>query len=53
MNKNTESTHRSHMAKAASSALNAVLFVCANTNSCTMVHQPKAPSELSRYSKVK
>lgn len=53
MNKNTESTRRSHMAKAASTALNAVLFVCANTNSCTMVHQPKAPSELSRYSKVK
>lgn len=31
--------------------LSAVLFVCANSNSCLMIHQPKAPEGLSRYSK--
>lgn len=34
-----------------SALLSAVLFVCANTNSCFMIHQPKAPEALSRYSK--
>ena len=34
-----------------SALLSAVLFVCANTNSCLMVYQPKAPEALSRYSK--
>lgn len=33
--------------------LNAVLFICANSNSCILVHQPKAPENLSRYSKIK
>lgn len=33
--------------------LNAVLFICANSNSCILVHQPKAPEALSRYSKIK
>ena len=41
------------LAAALSAVLNAVLFVCANTNSCTMVHQIEAPAELSRFSKVK
>lgn len=31
--------------------LSAVLFVCANSNSCLMIHQPKAPEGLGRYSK--
>lgn len=31
--------------------LSAVLFVCANTNSCFMVHQPKVPEALNRFSK--
>lgn len=35
-----------------SSILCAVLFVCANTNSCGMVHQPEAPEGLARFSKV-
>lgn len=34
-----------------SALLSAVLFVCANSNSCFMIHQPKAPEALSRYSK--
>lgn len=34
-----------------SALLSAVLVVCANSNSCLMVYQPKAPEELRRYSK--
>lgn len=33
--------------------LNAILFVCANSNSCWMVYQEKAPKALERYSKIK
>lgn len=33
--------------------LSAVLFICANTASCGMVHQPSAPAGLERFSKVK
>lgn len=33
--------------------LNAVLFICANSNSTWIAHQPKAPEALSRYSKIK
>lgn len=40
------------IATALSSILCAVLFVCANTNSCGMIHQPEAPDSLSRFSKV-
>lgn len=39
--------------KFVSSTLCAVLFICANTNSCCMVHQPHAPAELERFSKIK
>lgn len=46
----TLNTHK--IATALSSILCAVLFVCANTNSCIMIHQPKAPAELARFSKV-
>lgn len=35
------------------SVLGAVLFVCANTASCGMVHQPSTPDGLERFSKVK
>lgn len=35
-----------------SALMSAVLFVCANTNSCLMVHQPKAPEALSKFSKI-
>lgn len=35
------------------STLCAVLFICANTNSCCMVHQPQAPTELERFSKIR
>lgn len=34
-----------------SALLSAVLFVSANSTSCFMVYQPKAPEALSRYSK--
>lgn len=36
-----------------SAALCAVLFVCANTNSCFMIHQPTAPDGLHKFSKMK
>ena len=41
------------LAKFAVSALCAVLFVCANTNSCCMVYQPQAPAELELFSKFR
>ena len=40
------------IAAALSSVLCAVLFVCANTNSCGMIHQPEAPEGLARFSRV-
>lgn len=43
----------SKFAQIAVSALCAVLFVCANTNSCCMVYQPQAPVELERFSKLR
>lgn len=33
--------------------LNAILFICANTNSCAMIHQPVAPQKLDGFSKIK
>lgn len=33
--------------------LNLVMIICANTNSCAMIHQPKAPESLDRYSILK
>lgn len=51
INLNAALMHR--IATALSSVLCAVLFVCANTNSCTMIHQPEAPADLERFSKVK
>lgn len=33
--------------------LNAVMLICANTNSSFMIHQPEAPKALERYSKIK
>ena len=41
------------LAKFAVSALCTVLFICTNTNSCCMVHQPQAPAELERFSKLR
>lgn len=40
-------------AKLAVSVLCAVLFICANTNSCCMIHQPQVPAELERFSKLR
>ncbi|NBJ90796.1 cyclic lactone autoinducer peptide [Acutalibacter sp. 1XD8-36] len=33
--------------------LSAILFVGANTASSSIIHQPKAPEALRRYSKIK
>lgn len=33
--------------------LNAVMFICANTNSSAIIHQPEAPKALARFSKIK
>lgn len=41
------------LAKFAVSALCAVLFICANTNSCCMVYQPQAPVGIERFSKLR
>lgn len=35
------------------SVLSTVLFICANTNSTLMIYQPKAPTGLRRFSKIK
>lgn len=40
-------------AVAATYVLSAVLFVCANTNSCCMVHQPEVPEGLEQFSKIR
>lgn len=32
--------------------LNAVMLICANTNSSFMIHQPEAPEALSKFSKI-
>lgn len=36
-----------------SAFLSAVLFICANTNSCLMIYQPETPVELEHFSKIK
>ena len=41
------------IAPAVQTVLVAVLFISANTNSCALIHQPKAPDALKRFSKVK
>lgn len=43
-------THR--LAMIVSYALIMALFVCANTNSCCLVHQPDAPEALKHFSKI-
>lgn len=39
-------------AVAATCIFSAVLFVCANTNSCCMVYQPEVPEGLEHFSKI-
>ena len=41
------------VAPAVKAVLLVVLFVSANTNSCALIHQPKAPDAIKRFSKVK
>lgn len=40
------------LALLATYVLSAALFVCANTNSCCMVHQPNVPDGIENYSKI-
>lgn len=44
---------RNLLACVTSSVLGVVLFMCANTTSCTMVYQPETPAGLEKFSKVK
>lgn len=46
-------TLMTQIATAAVFFLSAILFVGANTASSGMIHQPKAPEALRRYSKIK
>ena len=48
---NEEKKKKNIMAKGVASALNKVLKVEANTNSCVVVYQPKAPKSLERFKK--
>ena len=41
------------LAIAVSSMLCTVLYICANTTSSTLIHQPKAPESLDRFKKAK
>ena len=41
-----------YFAVACSMLLSAVMFICANTASCSMIYQPKAPADLARFSKI-
>lgn len=41
------------VAKGIVSTLNAALHVDANSTSCAIIYQPKAPKELSKYRKFK
>lgn len=41
------------VAKKTAAALDTILRVDANTTSCCIVYQPKAPKELARYRRMK
>ena len=41
------------LAKFASATLCAILFICANTNSSCLFHQPEMPKKLDKFSKIK
>lgn len=49
---NLASMFHGKFAVIATYVLSAVLFVCANTNSCCMVHQPDVPEGLEYFSKI-
>ena len=46
-----EKNQTNNIAKGVTSVLNKVLKVEANTNSCVVVYQPKAPKTLERFKK--
>lgn len=48
---NEKKRQKNIMAKGVASALNKVLKVEANTNSCVVVYQPKEPKSLERFKK--
>lgn len=41
------------MAAMCTSVLSLALVVCANTNSCCLIHQRETPDDLNRFSKIK
>lgn len=41
------------IARGVTAALCAALFVCANTNSSCMIHQPEVPAALEKFKKFK
>lgn len=45
----SEKKQSNNMAKGVAAVLNKVLKVEANTNSCVVVYQPKAPKTLERF----
>lgn len=54
MNVKTIAIKAAHaMAVIVSSILCATLFICANTNSSVMIHQPEFPQEIDRFCKFK
>lgn len=51
--KKLQSEWMARLAKCVTTALCAILFICANTNSSCMVYQPEVPKELNKFSKIK
>lgn len=51
--KNLQSEWMEWLAKFVTAALCTILFICANTNSSCLFHQPETPQELDKFSKIK
>lgn len=51
--KNLQSEWMARFAQYVTVALCAILFICANTNSSCLFHQPEMPKELDKFSKIK
>lgn len=49
----TKINNKNKIAHLVGKALNATLFVSANTNSSIMIHQPKAPKGIERFKREK
>lgn len=51
--KNLQSEWMARLAKYVTAALCTILFICANTNSSCLFHQPEMPKEMNKFSKIK